>query len=176
MNGHRCARCLGWGRGHRRACCPGWRRGTIFRILAKSSRSYAQNRIFRDRLGLSRIVGEKIPAYFYLSGSVPTKDGYRPRHRHKLQSQAPSPKQKGFNPRHRHRNKKASTPGTGTETKRLQPQAPAGFIILKISKKKPRHHFDAQATDLLQRNDQTANNCKQHCKDSGDSISEGITL
>ena len=135
MNGHRRAHCLGWGWGLRRAHCPGWRCGTIFRILVKSSRSYAKNRIFLDRLGLSRIVGEKIPVYFYLSGSVPTKDGYRPRHRH--------------------RNKKASTPGTGTETKRLQlqasapkqkrlqskasapkqkrlqPQAPAGFIILK---------------------------------------------
>ena len=151
--------------GHRRVHCPGWRRGTIFRILVKSSRSYAQNRIFRDRLGLSRIVGEKIPAYFYLSGSVPTKDGYRPRHRHKLQSQAPAPKQKGFNSRHRHRNKKASAP----DSRRIH-------HFEKISKKKPRHHFDAQATDLLQRNDQTANNCKQHCKDSGDSISEGITL
>ena len=154
--------------GLRRAHCPGWRRGTIFRILVKSSRSYAQNRIFRDRLGLSRIVGEKIPAYFYLSGSVPTKDGYRPRHRHrnkKASTQAPAPKQKGFNSRHRHRNKKG-----------FNPRLPQDSSFWKNKQEIAQASFDAQATDLLQRNDQTANNCKQHCKDSGDSISEGITL
>lgn len=149
--------------------CPGWRRGTIFRILVKSSRSYAKNRIFRDRLGLSRIVGEKIPAYFYLSGSVSTKDGYRPRHRHR--------NKKASTPGISTETKKASTPGIGTETKKAStPGSRRIHHFEKISKKIAQASFDAQATDLLQRNDQTANNCKQHCKDSGDSISEGITL
>ena len=119
--------------GLRRAHCPGWRRGTIFRILVKSSRSYAQNRIFLDRLGLSRIVGEKIPAYFYLSGSVPTKDGYRPRHRHR--------NKKASTPGIGTETKKASIPGTGIETKKAStPGSRRIHHFEKISKKKPRHH------------------------------------
>lgn len=109
--------------GLRHAHCPGWRRGTIFRILVKSSRSYAQNRIFLDRLGLSRIVGEKFLHISICLGLYQQKMDIDPgtgTETKRLQLQASAPKQKRLQ-------SKAPAP----KQKRLQPQAPAEFIILK---------------------------------------------